>query len=251
MLETVSTDNENSESVSRKAISCLAWLVLFGLIGGLALTGVMSVVRNSCSQEEQRSHALMAEQMEQIERGEINCLVQPDPRFIDELLADAACTANIRDLYLGCDLSDQRLGRLCELPNLKCIVFLFAENAEVFLERFQGNVTVEELTFDHSYVSDRGIKAIASLPNLKSLCLPLNRSKSGHMQGLANHPAIENLYLTVAGLDESLIPVLQTLLRLHRVMINTDKGGESGDPFVKSLREALPHCECRVTNVGR
>jgi hypothetical protein len=251
MENTVSTDNANSESVGRKAGLCLAWLTLFGLIGWLVLTAAMPVIQTRCSREElPKSRALMTQQMEQLKRGEINCLVQPDPRFIDELLAGPVCTANIRDLYLGCDVSDQRLARLRELPNLKCIVFLFAENPDIFLERLRGNATIEELTFDHSFVPSRAIEAIASLPNLKSLALPLDRPKAGKLHGLKNHPTIEKLYLRVADLDESLIPVLQTLPSLRRVTIDTTRSSTDAKSYEGSLRKALPNCECHVANVG-
>ena len=182
----------------------------------------------------------MTQQMEQLKRREINCLVQPAPKFIDDLLADPACAANIRDLYLGDDFSDSRLARLRELPNLKCIVFLFADNADAFLEHLRGTATIEELTFDRSLVASRGIEALASLPNLKSLALPLYRPKSGDMEGLKNHPAIEKLHLWVADLDESLIPVLQTLPRLRRVTIDTARSSADAKSYEESLRKASP-----------
>jgi hypothetical protein len=186
----------------------------------------------------------MMEQMAQIRQGEISCLVQPDPRFINELLADTTCAVKIRELYLGGDLSDERLGRLRELPNLKCIVLLFTDNPDSFLERLQGMTTVEELTLEHSFASHRGIKIIGSFPKLKSLCLQAATGAIGDLDGIKNHPSIENLVLTRIECDERVLPVLKSLPRLRSVTIEDVE--KSAEGFEQSLRSALPNCQCSV-----
>lgn len=117
-------DREESE-ITGHGSTWLGWMTLFGTLGVLAAIGVQAFVAHWCQRDEVRqSRAWMADQLGQLRRGEIDCLVNPDPRFIDELLADAACAAKVRELYVGGDLSDPRLGQLRKLPHLSRIVFL-------------------------------------------------------------------------------------------------------------------------------
>jgi len=88
-MKPVLADHEDHEEFGSKVFSCLIWLILFGIISSGVMTVVLRQARKRTDSEElQRSHALMIEQMEQIKRGEINCLIKPDPRFFDELLTD-------------------------------------------------------------------------------------------------------------------------------------------------------------------
>jgi hypothetical protein len=169
------TDQEQTDSVSI-AISCLAWLCLFGLVGYLVLTVLLMVVRNWCDDEGLRNgRALLREQMEELKRGNIDCLVQPDPRLVDELLADVACTSKIREICLGGDVSDPRLERLRELPNLRSVMLLSANTPDKFLEELRGLTTIEELSLVWCSPSRRGIEHIGNLPNLKRFGLCVGR----------------------------------------------------------------------------
>jgi hypothetical protein len=170
----MSNDDQKLTGGVSNAVSCLAWLCFFGLLGCLVLTMLLMVVRNSCDDDGLRNgRVLLMEQMEDLRRGDVDCLVQPDPRFVDELLADAACASKIRDLYLGGDVSDHRLGHLRELPNLKSVVLLSANDPDKFLEEFRGVTTIEELSLVWCSPSHHGIEHIGSLPNLKrfGLCV--------------------------------------------------------------------------------
>ena len=190
------------------------WRV-FGLVGTLATVLFAAAYARWIDRDDLRqSRALMTQQMEQIKRGEINCLVQPDPRLIDELLADTACMAKIRELDLGGDLSDERLGRLRELPNLNCIVLIFARDPDVFLERLQGMAAVEQLTFEWTSPSRRGAECISKFPKLRSLCLPLASEKIDDLHAIEKHPSLENLVFTrMVRCDKRLLPFLQSLPR--------------------------------------
>jgi len=143
------------------------------------------VVHQWCDEERLRKdRALLREQMEELKRGNVDCLVQPDPRFVDELLADAACTSKIRDLYLGGDVSDPRLGRLRELPNLKSVVLLSANDPDKFLEELRSLTTIEELSLVWCSPSHHGIEHIGSLPNLKRFGLCVGRFDPGDLESL-------------------------------------------------------------------
>jgi hypothetical protein len=187
----------------------------------------------------------MQDQLENLRRGEINCLVGPDPRFIDELLSDKIGAANIRDLYIGGDLSDSRLGRLLELPNLKCVVFLFADDPGDFLKRLHGKASIEEMTLEHAFLSRNDMAEIGSFPHLKSLGIGQSPNIS-ELEGLRRHPSLERLVLARANSDPNLIPLLQSMPRLRDVAIGVCDGKTNIKVFQTSLRAALPRCRCRV-----
>jgi hypothetical protein len=181
----MSTDDQKLTAGVPGVVSCLAWLCIFGLVGYLALTVLLMAVRNWCAAEEvRRSHALLTEQMEELKQGNVDCLVQPDPRLVDELLADVACTSKIRALYIGGDVSDPRLGRLRELPNLKSVVLLRANDPDEFLGKLRGLTTIEELSLVFCSPSRHGIKHIASLPNLKKFGLCIGKMDSEDWESL-------------------------------------------------------------------
>lgn len=247
------SEAEPKENKRRKLGSCLGWLTLLGVPGVvLTLAVVFPLIDKYYEQKEMRqSHDLMQEQMERLKRGEINCLVNPDARFIDELLADADCAAHIRDLYLGGDISDARLGRLRELPNLKSIVFLFAKNPDVFLERLRGHAAIEQLSFVNTWLSPKGLESIGTFAKLKSLSLPIGNLGPDDLHGIRNNPSIAELFFTASKWDMGLASSLQSLPRLHSVTIETDSEETQAKHDQYLLRQALPNCKCRVTTSGK
>jgi hypothetical protein len=244
----MSDDNVIRETFIVRAASCFGWLLLFGLLGALATAAVgVACAKWGERYASRRSHTAMIEQMDQIKRGEIDCLVQPDPRFIDELMADKDCTTKICEIDLRGDVSDQRLGRLRELPNVRCIVLLFAGEPDAFLERLHGMASVEQLTLEYTAPSRRGIESIGKFPKLKSLCLPVDAKKLGDLHGIESHPRIENLVLTrIVECDKRLLPILQSLPRLRTVKLEGVDDPAEAESFEKNLRKALPHCQCTV-----
>lgn len=225
------------------------WMTLFGVIGVLAAIGVQCFVNDWCDGELARqSHEWMNEQAEQLRRGEINCLVNPDPAFVDELLADTSCAAKVRDLYVGSDLSDQRLGRLRELPNLKCIVFLFPENQNALLSRLRGMSSIEELTFDRTRLSREDLAIVGAFPKLKSLSFDQYDLRPADMQGLAGHPTLERLFVKRAAANNELIGLFRSMPCLRELSLGVcgEDYDASQNSFEKALKKALPRCKCRV-----
>ena len=187
----------------------------------------------------------MTAQMDQLRHGEIHCLCQPDPELMADLLADAACAENVHDVYLGGDVSDERLGLLRHLPHLSCIVLITAEDPDTLLERLQGMTTIEQLTLDHSTLLRGGMETIRSFSHLKSLCLPIGSATDGNLQAIANHPSIETLVLSRIEVDASLKTILETLPRLRSVTIEDPAPG--AEDAEESLRQTLLNCQIEVT----
>jgi hypothetical protein len=239
-------ENRQPENHRQPAASCLLWLLLFAGLGIVTTIAVNVLVQKWAEEEEyRRSHAVMADQMARIGRGEIDCLVEPDPRFIAELLADTACAAKIHDLYVGADLSDRRLGRLRELSNLKCVVFLFAQPPHQLLQQLSGKTSIEAMTFDHTFLSRYDVQQIGGLPRLRSLCLPMYGLTPGDLDGIKNHPSLQSLYLGEARYDQDLIPVLQSLPRLSCLTIQGYDDSKTPNSVPYAIRAALPKCDVR------
>jgi DNA-binding transcriptional LysR family regulator len=252
-------DNERSSvdqkpSPSEPDAAWFAWMCVWGVIGA-ALTILVNIcVHDWCDRDLVRlSHLSTTSQIDQLRRGEIDCLVQPEPAFVDELLSDAACAAKVRDLYVGGDCSDPRLGRLRELPNLKCIVFLFPDSPHALLNQLRGVPTVEELTFDHARLSAADVLSIASLPNLRSLAISGYGVAANELAPLKGNRTLERLVLQRSPADKGLIPVLQSMPRLREFSLGAvDETSEASlKAFAEVLKQSLPRCKCRVWGDGR
>jgi hypothetical protein len=178
----------------------LGWMFLFGVLGIVTTIGLQYLFQTWRERDEfQRSHGWMTEQMRQLRGGEIDCLVDPDPRFIKELVADAPSAAAVRDIYLGGDLSDPQFGRLRELPHLKRVVILFGRNLTAFLQRMHGATTIEQVTFECTGIVRADVDQLASFPHLKSLGIgsdsPFMYEQKGlevsDLEALRGHPSLE------------------------------------------------------------
>ncbi|MFZ1936856.1 MAG: hypothetical protein WCB27_15540 [Thermoguttaceae bacterium] len=225
-------------------------MALFGTVGVLITIGVQRYVDEWCQRDTvRRCHGWMMEQADQLRRGEIDCLVNPVPAFVEELLADTACAAKVRELYLGGDLSDPRLGRLRDLPNLKCVVFLFADNQNALLERLRGTSGIEKLTFDNTRLSRSDIEHIGGFPNLKSLALDARGLYAADLQGLSGHQSIERLAIQRVSSDNGLIPLLKSLPRLRDFSIGASN--KERDALQTLLNQTLPLCKSHVSEDDR
>ena len=73
---------------------------------------------------------------------------------------------------MGLDVSDERLGRLRQLPNLKRIELLFAQKVDVFLDRLKGMPTIETLDLEFSHPWDERLTPLLrSFPRLRRMTI--------------------------------------------------------------------------------
>ena len=64
--------------------------------------------------------------------------------------------------------------------------------------------------------------------------MPSRRQPERLLEGIRKHPSIERLVLRTSALDESLIPILQSLPRLRAMMIKFRCGGREEKYFWKN-----------------
>jgi hypothetical protein len=197
-----------------------------------------------------RRVAVSVPQFAALKSGTTQSLVAPAPELVEDLLADRAMAANVKNLYLGGDLSDVRLARLGQLPNLRCLVLLGAEDHERFWTGLRGQPTIEELTVDRTRLASQEVQCIGSLTRLKSLCFSVRGLSPKHLAGIRDHTSIEKLYLMDVPSDETLFPLLRSLPHLREVTLRFQDCREIGY-LEAALRRALPRCTCRTLGPDR
>jgi hypothetical protein len=242
------TECDNQEQLKNHIAAWFGWMVIFGTAGIVVTVCIQGYVLRQCQQDvDRQSHTWMMEQADQLRRGEIDCLVNPDPEFVEELLADSACAARVREVYLGSDLGNSRLGKLADLPNLRCVDFVHAYNHSALLQSLHGKSTIDKLTFDGTPLSRDDLRHIASLPNLKLLAFSIYWRSSDDPGDRNGSIAGGTLSAVIPSLDTDVIATLSKLphLRKASIGIRAYDAWPGQEAFKKSLKQAMPRCEFR------
>jgi hypothetical protein len=226
----------------------LVWVLASSAICCLLLVVAREATRRWCGHEELRLQRVATEeQLEEIRSGKIDCLVQPEPECIEELLADAACARNVKCLYLGGDMSDKRLTRLHALPNLETIVLLYTHDSGAFLGSFQDNPSLAALHLEKCEITAQVAAAIRKLSKVKAICLCRHQIKSSDLADLEGHPGIEQLVLDQLQPNPGLVPLLESLPRLrHLTIVQCEESKVPLNTLEAELRKALPKCQIEV-----
>ncbi len=176
----------------------------------------------------------MAATVQEVREGRRTSMFRPDPRFLDELFSDPRTAAKLDTLYLYADVSDERLGRLRELPNLKQLHFSCPGTAEL-LKRLEGMQSIESVGFEYT-VAPEWLESVATFANLRSLVIdgPVGGVE---LDALRGHQRIEELYLKDFDLTERRVAVIRSLPRLKTLTI------EGYEPKGLQLLSDLPQLE--------
>ena len=244
----MATENDGQPASGQHAATWFGWMTLFGLAGIVFTIFVQSYIARQCQEDADRqNHVWMMEQADQLRRGKIDCLVNPDPEFIEELLADTACAAKVREVYLGSDLGDSRLGRLAELPKLRCVDFVHARNQSELLRRLSGKSTIEKLTFDGTPLSRDDLRHIAGCVNLKLLAFTIYWRSSDNRPERDGAAAAGTASVPAPTFDAEALATLAKLPHLRKVSIGfrVYDSWPGQKAFEKSLERAMPRCEFR------
>ena len=82
--DTPPADPGDAKTVGRK-IAWFRWMLFFGGLGIVTTVGLQYLRAWRERDDFRTNHAWMMDQLQQLRQGEINCLVDPDPRFLEEL----------------------------------------------------------------------------------------------------------------------------------------------------------------------
>ncbi len=234
--------------------SSLPFFLIFGVIAYAAFPFVKQSITQQAEQAAaKQSRVALADQLREIKAGKTNALVHPAPQFIEDVFADAECAAKIRDVYLGGDVSDPRLAKLAELPNLKCVILFGAGNVDAFIEGIRDSKNIEELCLDWS-VMKTGFACLKSLPNLRSLAFQVNCNTQEELDGLKNLQSLERLTISRLWQSDkpiSILPILQSYPRLRELTIGAECRERDFEEYKRSIISALPNCKCRFLDEGQ
>jgi hypothetical protein len=90
-----------------------------------------------------------------------------EPELMARIAAEPQAVANATTLVFSrTDLSDPRFADIKKLKVLQNVAIDSCKNADAILIHMQGMSSVEKLWIEDSRVTERGIKALATLPNL-------------------------------------------------------------------------------------
>ncbi len=240
----MSSDNQVDRPRPFNAVPTIGLVLMFAIAGTAVVRATRPGLESLASQENTRlARMRLAEQLALIRESQRDFLIYPEPCSVEGLLIDEDCRGRIREIYLAENLSDARLGGLRELPNLRTIVFLFANNADAFLANLRRKESVEWLSFDHSPVSRRGVESLATLPKLKTLCIS---ASAADLVPLHNHPTLESFFVFARTEPDRLIPILKTMPRLRSVTVQTLEEWPMIGRLADRLKSELPNCESKV-----
>ncbi|HEX6960868.1 MAG TPA: hypothetical protein VF175_03315 [Lacipirellula sp.] len=144
--------------------------------GGVVLLAVIAAVaalllfgdRVQEREEQRRIGEHVQRDLAAIKQGRGEDIFIYEPELMARIAAEPQAVANATTLVFSrTDLSDPRFAEIKKLKVLQNVAIDSCKNADSMLLHMQGMVSVEKLWLEDSPVSQRGIKALAALPNLK------------------------------------------------------------------------------------
>jgi hypothetical protein len=244
----MSTDLVSPDRQSRGTWSCC----LTTGLGLLAVGAVLVfVVRWATQRQTDREIKERWEhQVADLEAGRTTCMIWPELKFLEAFVRDqpeVAAKITQVEFFMG-KVSDERFGYVKQFPRLESIYLdEIWEGADSFLGRIAGMESVTNLSLSRTPLSDEGIRAAASFPNLKRLHLDYVAVDTS-LEPLRGHKKLETLALKEVPSTKEQFAVIASLPKLRGLEIEQD------DPIPEStllnLQKALPNVKIERTDNG-
>jgi hypothetical protein len=234
----MSADSSNSGSPPILKWSCCLVTGL-GAIAFVVLA-ILGVGWRQQRQEERASKERWESQVTDVKAGNTTGITSPEPRFLEEFVRDqpevAAKVTQV--IFLTGKVSDERLAYLRQFPHLEEICFDEVwEGADSFLKRISGMESITSLSFYQTGLTDDGVRAVATLPNLKRLRIHYFW-KGTSLKPLHGHKSIETISLEGLLPTKEWIEVLASLPKLREIELEEEEPISSVD--LENLQKALP-----------
>jgi len=191
-------------------------------------------------QQERESKDRWDRQIAEVEAGKTTRIVWPEPRFLEGFVRDQPeVAAEITQVIFSVGrVSDERFGYLKQFPHLKAIAFDEVwEGADSFLERIAGMESITSLSFYQTGVTEEGVRAVASLPNLKRLRIDYFWKQTS-LEPLRSYKGIETIALDLVTPKKEWIELMATLPNLRELELEEDE--PISDSVLLNLQRALP-----------
>jgi hypothetical protein len=180
-------------------------------------------------------------QIADVESGKTTCMIWPEPRFLEGFVRDqpevAAKVTEIQ-MFIG-KVSDERFRYVKQFPHLETVYFYeIWEGADSFLNRIAGMESITNLAFETTALSEEGVRAVASFPNLKRLRIDYFWNKTS-LEPLRGHKSLETLVLEEVPITKERIAIIASLPKLRELEVGGDK--TISEPDFLSLQKKLPN----------
>ena len=235
----MSTDPGNPERPPRSKWSCCLAIGLTLLAVGVLL--IFSLHWGLKWREERASRERWEHQVAEVKAGKTTGIVWPEPRYLEEFVRDQPNVAAKITQVMFCigRVSDERFGYLNQFPHLEEIDFDEVwEGADSFLKRIAGMESITSLSFYQTGVTEEGVRAVASFPNLKRLRIDYFWKQTS-LEPLRGHRRLETLALEDLPITKEWIAIIASLPKLRELEVG---GGELvSEVDLVNLRKALPN----------
>jgi hypothetical protein len=225
------SDEKDTRRVAQNWSCCLV-----AVLGTIALVFVVLVALPWFFQRQSKQHGINAweTQVEALKAGKSTSVYWPEPLCLEEFVReqpDVAAKITHVDFLTG-KVADPRFGYVKQFSNLKDIYFDEVwEGTDAFLQRISGMKSVRTLSFYRSPVSEEGVRAVASFPNLSKLDFD-------HYWDIANrgHKGITTLsLLEVVEITDELIDFMASLPNLRTLEIESRLTKADSEELQKKL----------------
>jgi hypothetical protein len=146
-----------------------------GILTVLALAAVVVAMllfgqRLNRQENERRLGERRLRDLASIKEGRAEETLIYDPELLLMIVADADAAANATSLvFSNVDFSDKRFAAISRLEALQNLGIASSKNADAVLNYAQGMESIEKIWIEKSPVSEAGISALTTLPNLKQV----------------------------------------------------------------------------------
>jgi len=210
-------------------------------VGAIAFVvlGILGVGWRQQRQEERTRRERWEGQIADVKAGKTKGIVWLEPEYLEAFVRDQPdVAAKVTQVTIGRNLSDERFRYLRQFPHLEEIYFNEVwENADSFLKRIAGMESIRVLSFYRTKVTEEGVCAVATFPNLKRLHFD-HLWKGLGFKPLYGHKGIETIGLDSVLPTKEWTEFLASLPKLRELDLEEDEPISEAD--FKKLQKALP-----------
>jgi hypothetical protein len=198
---------------------------------GLLVIAILVVILGWLSREWVRESALAESkdrwerQVADVKAGKRTRISWPEPRFLEDFVKNQPeVAAKITEVgMLTGKASDERFRYVRQFRNLESIdLYEIWEGADTFLKNIAGMESLTSLSLCKTRLSEEGIRAVASFPNLKRLHIDW-AWKGADLKPLRGQRSIERLELDEVPIPTEWIAVIATLPKLKEVVVDDEE----------------------------
>ena len=149
--------------------ACYARRLFMGLLAAIGVAALLLAGEHARRREDHRRiDQHLRNDLAAIRAGLAGDILVYEPELLEMIAADPQAMANATTIvFSSADFADSRFAAVTNLKLLQNVAINRSRNADEVLTHMQGMESDEKLYIEQSPVTMRGLKALATLPNLK------------------------------------------------------------------------------------